>query len=290
MTVRLSFMASLAIAAAASAAHAAPRPYGSFRDLPQSSSAVTDVQKANASARVEPAASTFANAEQVYTFAPGSLYEVYTSVGKVTDIVLQSGEHLAGTGPVAAGDTARWVIGTTESGSGDTRQVHILVKPTLPALATNLVVNTDRRTYHIEVQALASTYMASVSWRYPQDELIAVAQRAEAAKAQIPVAQGIDPARLNFNYHLEGDNPDWKPLRCFDDGVRVYIEMPPARSGTELPPLFLIGADGKAELVNYRVQDDFLIVDRLIDRAELRLGEKGHQKVVDIRRYGRQPS
>jgi len=280
----------LATLITATSSHAAPRPYRSLRHAPTAPTAADDVQKANAAARVMPLASTFANAEQVYAFMPGALYQVYTSVGKVTDIALQPGERLVGTGPVAAGDTARWVIGTTESGSGDLRQVHILVKPTLPTLATNLVINSDRRTYHIELQALPATYMASVSWRYPQDELVAVAQAADKARAQEPVAQGIDPARLNFNYRLDGDNVSWKPLRAFDDGAKVYIEMPPPPAGADLPPLFLIGPDGKAELVNYRVQNNFLIVDRLLDLAELRLGDKGHQKVVRIRRFGGQPS
>lgn len=279
----------LATLISAPVTHAAPRPYKSMRHAPPAPTAADDVQKANAAARVMPSASTFANAEQVYAFMPGALYQVYTSVGKVTDIALQPGERLAGTGPVAAGDTARWVIGTTESGAGEQRQVHILVKPTLPTLATNLVINSDRRTYHIELQALP-TYMASVSWRYPQDELVAISQAADTARAQAPIAQGIDPARLNFNYRLDGDNVSWKPLRAFDDGAKVYIEMPPAPAGADLPPLFLIGADGKAELVNYRVQNNFLIVDRLLDRAELRLGAKGHQKVVRIRRFGGQSS
>ncbi|WP_443749478.1 P-type conjugative transfer protein TrbG [Asticcacaulis solisilvae] len=280
----------LATLVSAPASNAASRHHRPARSLPAAPAAADDVQKANAAARVMPQTSTFANAEQVYAFMPGSLYQVYTSVGKVTDIALQPGERLVGTGPVAAGDTARWVIGTTESGSGDGRQVHILVKPTLPSLATNLVINSDRRTYHIELQALPTTYMASVSWRYPQDELVAVAQAADKARAQEPIAQGIDPARLNFNYRLDGDSVAWKPLRVFDDGAKVYVEMPPAPAGADLPPLFLIGADGKAELVNYRVQDNFLVVDRLLDRAELRLGDKGHQKVVRIRRFGGQPS
>jgi type IV secretion system protein VirB9 len=34
--------------------------------------------------------------------------------------------------PVAAGDTVRWIIGDTESGTGASKQVHILVKPTRP--------------------------------------------------------------------------------------------------------------------------------------------------------------
>jgi type IV secretion system protein VirB9 len=280
----------LATLISAPGAGAAPRPYKSMRHAPPALNPAADVQKANAAARVMPSSSTFANAEQVYAFMPGSLYQIYTSIGRVTDIALQPGERLVGTGPVAAGDTARWVIGTTESGSGDQRQVHILVKPTLPTLATNLVINSDRRTYHIELQALPTTYMASVSWRYPQDELVAVAQAADNARVQAPIAKGIDPARLNFNYRLDGDNVSWKPLRAFDDGAKVYIEMPPASAGADLPPLFLIGADGKAELVNYRVQNNFLIIDRLLDRAELRLGDKGHQKVVRIRRLGGQPS
>jgi type IV secretion system protein VirB9 len=50
--------------------------------------------------------------------------------------------------------------------------VHILVKPTRPDLVTNLVINTDRRTYHLELRSAEKTYMASVSWAYPQDQLI----------------------------------------------------------------------------------------------------------------------
>jgi len=280
----------LATLVTATTSQATPRPYRPLRHAPPAATAADDVLKANAAARVLPAASTFANAEQVYAFMPGALYQVYTSVGKVTDIALQPGERLVGTGPVAAGDTARWVIGTTESGAGSTKQVHILVKPTLPTLSTNLVINSDRRTYHIELQALPATYMASVSWRYPQDELMAIAQAAEKARVQTPIVSGIDPARLNFNYRVDGDAVSWKPLRAFDDGEKVYIEMPPASAGTDLPPLFLIGGDGKAELVNYRVQEHFLVVDRLVDRAELRLGDKGHQKVVRIRRFGGQAS
>ncbi|WP_442757517.1 TrbG/VirB9 family P-type conjugative transfer protein, partial [Pseudomonas sp. PM2] len=87
-----------------------------------------------------------------YPFTQGALYQVYTAVGQITDIALQPGEQLVGSGPVAAGDTVRWVIGDTQSGSGATLQVHILVKPTRPDLMTNLVINTNLRTYHMELR------------------------------------------------------------------------------------------------------------------------------------------
>ena len=104
----------------------------------------------------------------------GALYQVYTAPGEITDIALQEGEQLVGSGPVAAGDTVRWIIGDTESGAGATKKVHILVKPTRPELMTNLVINTDRRTYLLELRSTEKTYMASVSWQYPEDQLIAL--------------------------------------------------------------------------------------------------------------------
>jgi P-type conjugative transfer protein TrbG len=166
-------------------------------------------------------------------------------------------------GPVASGDTVRWMIGDTVSGSGPASRVHILVKPIRPDIATNLVINTDRRTYHLELRANPSVYMASVSWTYPQDELIALRQARTEAIGAAPVAAGIDLSTLNFRYAIDGDRPDWRPLRAFDDGVRVFIEFPESIAQGELPPLFVIGAKGEAELVNYRVAGRYMIVDRL---------------------------
>src|SRR3546814_6229067 len=67
------------------------------------------------------------------------------------------------------------------------------------------VINTSRRTYHIELRATPATYMAGVSWSYPQDELIAL-RAAETERERIaPVAGGIDFAALNFAYRISGD-------------------------------------------------------------------------------------
>ena len=132
------------------------------------------VGRANDAARVQPERSTFQGAIQKYAWADGALFQIYTAPGQVTDIALQEGEELVGPGPVAAGDTVRWIIGDTLSGAGVSRRVHILVKPTRPDIMTNLVINTSRRTYHIELRATPATYMAGVSWSYPQDELIAL--------------------------------------------------------------------------------------------------------------------
>jgi type IV secretion system protein VirB9 len=181
----------------------------------------------------------------------------------------------------------RWIIGDTESGTGAAKRVHILVKPTRPDLVTNLVINTDRRTYHLELHSNDKTYMASVSWAYAQDQLIALRQRNAAAEAAAPVATGVDINALNFRYRIEGDNPPWRPLRAFDDGRQVFIEFPTGISQGELPPLWVIGAEGDGQLVNYRVRGNHMIVDRLFAAAELKLGGKQQQVVRIIRTDGR---
>lgn len=240
------------------------------------------IAAANEAARMQPVRDGFINAVQVYPFAIGALYQVYAAPGQVTDIALQPGEQLVGAGPVAAGDTVRWIIGDTESGSGAAKQVHILVKPTRAELQTNLVINTNLHTYHIELRSTEKTYMASVSWQYPADQLIALRrQNTKVAETQA-VANGVDLQSLNFRYRIEGDSAPWRPLRAFDDGAKVYIEFPSGIAQGEMPPLFVIGPSGNSELVNYRARQNYYVVDRLFAAAELRLGDKDSQRRVRI--------
>ena len=265
------------------------KPLTTGKEPPQSPNPEVRVDRANAAARVQPDRNGFINAVQVYPYSAGALYQAYTAPGEITDIALQEGEQLVGTGPVAAGDTVRWIIGDSESGAGATKKVHILVKPTRPDLVTNLIINTDRRTYLLELRSTEKTYMASVSWEYPEDQLIALRQQNQAAQAAAPIATGVDLASINFRYAIEGDNPAWRPQRAFDDGQKVYIEFPSGIRQGEMPPLFVIGPAGGSELVNYRVRDNYYIVDRLFGAAELRLGDKDSERRVRIVRTDGRP-
>ena len=264
------------------------KPLPGSRSPPEPRDPRQRVDLANAAARVQPTRRGYLNAVQVYPFADGALYQVYASPGQVTDIALQEGEQLVGSGPVAAGDTVRWIIGDTESGTAAAKKVHILVKPTRPELITNLVINTDRRTYHLELRSTERTYMASVSWIYAQDQLIALRRQNAWADAAAPVETALDIDNLRFRYAIDGDNPPWRPLRAFDDGKKVYIEFPRGIAQGEMPPLFIVGPEGKtSQLVNYRVRASHMIVDRLFAAAELRLGDGGSERRVRIVRTDR---
>ena len=250
------------------------------------SRAVAGVATANRAATREPIVAGFVNAVQVYPFAEGTLYQVYAAPERVTDIVLQPGEALVS---VAAGDTTRWVIGDTVSGSGATRRTHVLVKPFSAGLATNLVITTDRRSYHLALTSTSGTAMIALSWTYPQDALLALRRTVEERQTAAPVASGIAPDQLRFGYAISGDRPAWRPLRAFDDGRQTYIEFPASLAVGEAPPLFLVDRKGEAQLVNYRVQGRFYIVDRIFEVAELRLGLK-RQDVVRITRIDDAPA
>lgn len=244
--------------------------------------AVRRVAAANRAATEEPQAQAFVNAVQVYPFSEGAIFQVYAAPGAVTDIALQPGESLVA---VAAGDTVRWVIGDTSSGSGADKRTHVLVKPFASGLATNLVITTDRRSYHLQLTATSRTAMAALSWTYPADQLIALRRAAEVAEVRAPVAEGLAVEQLRFGYRLSGDRPSWRPLRAFDDGRQTFVEFPPNLAVGEAPPLFVLGPTGEAELVNYRVRGRFYVVDRIFDVAELRLGTR-KQQVVRIERTG----
>ena len=263
------------------AAKPAPRPARS-RPAP----GYRTVYSANAQSRDLPASGAYVNAALYYAFEPGRLYTVNTSPRFLTVIALRPGEKLISK---AAGDTVRWVLGETVQGSGPSEQVLVMLKPTRGGLRTNVILTTDQRTYLMEaVSREGEAYTSVVNWTYALDEA-REAQAAKAADARGVVASGLAVDQLHFDYDIrpiKSKAPNWQPLRVFDDGLKTYIQFPTNLGASEAPPLFVIGADKQAQLVNYRYLNGYYVVDRLIDVAELRLGEK-RQTVVRITHTGK---
>lgn len=243
---------------------------------PEPVSPATRIAQANREARMAPRRDGFINAIQVWPYSDGALYQVYASPGRVTLILLQPGERLI---DMSAGDTVRWIVGDSMSGSGKSARANLQIKPVRPGLKTNLVVTTDRRIYLLELTSTESAWMASVSWDYPQDRLDALKAQDEASRLTTPMAAGLSVDQLRFRYEVTGDAPSWRPLRAFDDGQKVYIQFPAGIAQGDLPPLFLVGPDGDLQLVNHRYQAPYYIVDRLFGAVELRLGGNRAQAV-----------
>ena len=266
MTRRSFSILSAGLMAAAMAQAAAAQPWHRAHVW----SAAT-VIRANRAATLRPSTPGFVNANQVYPFADGAIFQLFTAPERVTDIALQPGEVL---GAVASGDTARWVIGDTTSGTGANKQAHVLVKPFAPDLQTNIIITTDRRTYHLSLVSTRGVAMSAISWTYPADTLLALRTAESAREAAQPVAAGLDIEHLNFGYTITGPETPWRPLRAFDDGRQTFIELPATAASSEAPPLFLVDSAGGTQLVNYRLRGRYYVVDRIFDAAEMRIGGK----------------
>jgi type IV secretion system protein TrbG len=267
MSARI-FIASLLCAPLASPAAADGQTRHSRSTAAEQPTPIEAVASANASARRGPISSFFQQARQIYNYQPGAIYELYANPNYISSILLEPGETL---NTIAAGDTSRWMVTQAEGETDSDGRTIVLVKPQAVNLRTNIVLITDRRTYLVEaVSGAGREYSAQVAWTYPQS----------TQQTQTPSI-----ASLNFNYRIHttrGRTPEWLPTHVFDDGRKTWIEFLPDVIASDMPPLFVITADG-AELVNYRVQGQRYLVDRVFDVAELRLGANA-QTIVRIER------
>ena len=260
-------------------------------DANRSASGRAAIAEANAAARAPSRADAFENGVQMFGYEPGRFYEVWTAPYRVTTLTLAPGETVTSK---AAGDTVRWQIGETTSGSGNAQRTHVLVKPLERGLETNLVLTTSQRVYMILLRSGADdAFNAAVAWRYP-DAPPPVVLTPEPAAGLIDAR--LDPERLDGRYRIEprtglgGRRPRWTPTAVFSDGARTVITFPPDLQVDEAPVLFVLAPDGEAQVVNYRQQGGVFVVDRLFDRAELRLGERRPQVVRISRIPERRPS
>lgn len=232
-------------------------------------------------AEQKPTTSKVMGSRTVYSFRDDEIFKVHAGVDRVTDVELQPGEVL--TNPPVAGDTVRWKIALVKSTRANQESTHVIIKPLDTDIETNVIITTNRRTYHLRVVA-SDWYMPSVSWNYPQDEEIEA--QAQALVSERTESVSVSPDSLNFAYEISGDDYPWKPLRVFDDGTKTYLQMPLEMKSNEAPAFFVI-EDDDVLLVNYRVKGDFYVVDRLFERAQLRVGTK---RIVNVWTKASRPS
>jgi P-type conjugative transfer protein TrbG len=226
------------------------------------------INAANKKAMKQPNSGEYINSIMTFDYMEGALYQVYCAPLSVTDIQFQNNEHIVAVG---AGDTTRWVVTKASSGIGASKREHLFVKPFDEELTNSLVITTDMRTYHLMLHSTSKTYMASVAWRYQDSEGgMLTAFDDNLSDSGGDVANTIDVSRLKFNYlvkKIKGSKPDWFPKMVFNDGSKTYIKFP--NNMQEAPNLF-IGTGGKTnQVVNYRVQGDYYVVDNVIYWAQL---------------------
>lgn len=243
----------------------------------------TAIAAANLKAREPSRSESFVGGVQVFSYDPGRVYEVWTAPLRVTTLTLAPGETIVSK---AAGDTVRWQIGETTSGQGPTARAHVMIKPLVRGLETNLVLATSQRVYLLQLKSgPPETFNAAVAW-----DLAAVTPSAgeaftDAAETSQALVTPTGPLDARYKITARGRRPGWAPTAVMTDGARTFLKFPPELSSAEAPALFIVGPGGSTQLVNYRQQGGLWVVDRVFDRAELRVGDR-HAQVVRIERKG----
>jgi type IV secretion system protein VirB9 len=237
---------------------------------PPTETGVNSVVTSTAEGTVLP--ESYSHAARIYDYDKDQVYEVYTQVLRLTDIYLEKGEALLDDPFIS--DSDRWIIGAGASQDNGSVIQHVYIKPKTAGIEASMIINTDRRVYHLVLRSYNTLYMPMVRWNYHDGGI-----RHQYADAPPPPQQGetasealeyIDPRYLSFDYTARYGifrrKPYWMPARVYDDGKKTYLVFPEQVLQRELPGIF----EGNDSIVNYRVLDNIAIIDKLIEKITIR--------------------
>lgn len=230
-------------------------------------------------------------------YDPSAVVTIPVKRGVVALVVLDADEVITDVATGLGADCTKleavWCVAAQPGGR------HVFVKAKLGATApNNLAVVTNRRAHSFRLAVLPDDDRQAPTHRLTVKAPLRVTPPAQpspltqelAALAALPalpappppeqlVAERLQarPAVVNTSYSMaEGRaSSGIVPSLVFDDGRFTYLRIAGQR---ELPAVFQVQADGSESLVNTRMEDDLLVVDRVSRRLVLRAG----QSVVGI--------
>ena len=200
---------------------------------------------------------------RVITYLPGGIHKYTGFYDYQASIILEKGEEVS---TIAMGVTNGWYINPTDN--------RIFIKPISndPLFTnTNMLMITNKRTYHIILEASESTGMddPNLVWEttfvYPQTE----AEILNQISGYSTVDLNDKDKNYNFNYTVSGSDYI-SPLKVFDDGEFTYFQFP--KVNADIPAFFLVDFEGNEELINYRMEEDYVVLERVTSQLTLRLG------------------
>lgn len=240
------------------------RPVYTYRSHSSSDSLVNPGPRGNVS-YTQDAKNAQGNSTMLFAYAPDQIYKIYCRTGYLTDIVLKKGEKVSFIG---GGDTSSWAVNsTTVDGTP-----HIYIKPVVQTSTTNLIITTDKRSYQLILNT-SDWYNPMVKWTYGQEEAQAAFYQKQKDEQTITTKVSTSIDKLNFDYKVKVKGSEsYKPSMVFDDGEKTVIKF--SKSASKLPALFIKEKGHKeASMANFTIKDNCYIIDRVIDRAELRYSD-----------------
>lgn len=204
------------------------------------------------------------NSTMVFRYAPNQVYKIYCRTGYITDISLHEGEKIKFVG---GGDTSAWALNSTTVD----KVPHIYIKPVVAANTTNIIITTDKRSYHLIVNT-SDWYNPMVTWTYDQEKQAMNLLQEQKDEREITDTFMGSYDQLHFDYDIKAKNSKYKPSMVFDDGEKTVIKF--HKMSKQVPALFIREKGKKTiSLANFKVKDNCYIIDRVIDQAELRYSD-----------------
>lgn len=259
----------------------------------------TDVAKTNQNSDA-PAPAQEPDGSWSFTYGFSKLRIVCAPL-RLCDVALQAGEKIKS---INVGDSARWLVQPSVSGTAPNQKQHLLIKPTSTEISTTLTIHTDRRSYNLELVADPTEYMAKVSFRYPkfEAELRMREQSKKEAEEQTRLARiernralarekrslprspwNIDD--ISFDYEIRGE-AQWKPVRVYSNAHKTIIEFPSTISSDWAPVLLRLDKLGwlryRRSIVNYRIDKNRYVVDGVFGRSILISGVGVNKRKIVI--------
>ena len=194
------------------------------------------------------------------------------------DVVNIHGSHLVSTAiylnkdetilHVDVGDPLAWKVVPSK----DTPYV-LFIEPQLPQSDTNMTLITNEHPYQFHLvtnngdnsQSNDVTY--AVQFKYVDNEKQKLSHDLNQLKYSADTK--VDPAHANYHYTYSGAKRI-APIEAFDNGTFTYFKFD---KHTAIPAIFAVDEHRNEAIVNYRVEDDFVIVQGIHREYSLRNGE-----------------
>ncbi len=200
---------------------------------------------------------------RAYIYNPNDVYRYIGHYLSQSYIEFEKGETVQ---TITMGDTSAWQTVVMEN--------KLFLKPVLNYANTNMTIMTNKRTYHFELDAVeAASVMEDdvlfyIKFMYPEaDDKNIVMFNQVRHRSDLPDLRNIDA--YNFDYEFSGSE-NVAPKKVFDDGVFTYFEF--GEDNYEMPAIYMVDSTGYEALVNYRIVENYVVVEQVSSQFTLRSG------------------
>lgn len=217
------------------------------------------------------------NTANVYNYNKYKQFEINTKVGYVTDVQLRPGEVVQ---KIASGNTTQWQVDVDIIDGVQ----HVYIKPMVSGIRTNMIINTDQRSYRFLVNStdeMEYVVVFNFAELDREAQLKAEAEALAAQQARLDNLKRLQNTHFNTNYKViktKNVKTAYVPKNIFDDGQKTYIEVSELALRDNLPLVYSYDdwEKGKLQLVNYRLKNNVIEIDKVVNKMRVMFSQNSY--------------